>query len=378
MSIYLDWAASSPPESSIIQESYELSCEFFGNPSSVHDYGKKATQYLSLARERAAKSLCVPQNTLYFTSGGTESNHIPLLSLLQRPGRGSIAISSIEHPSITEQAHILKSQGWKILTIPCDKDGFISPQKVLNTIQNDTALVSVMAVNNETGAIQPIVDIGNALQELYQNKKKPYFHVDAVQAIGKILFDCSTKNIDSVSISAHKIGGPRGIGLLYLNRNIHPFIRGGGQEKGMRPGTENLAGAWALSLCLEKSINALSVSTQYKIMNALIQNIEQISEVKIIPETRTKSDPRFSPWIIQLTNSIVPGEVLVRAFSDHEIYISTGSACSTRKIHRPVLQAMQILPKDQQNAIRISCGKSTSVNEIETFTSVFKKILKTL
>lgn len=378
MSLYLDWAASSPPESEIIKDSYVLSCEAFGNPSSIHEFGRESAKYLSIARERAASCLGVLPQTLYFTSGGTESNHIPLISLIQRPVKGSIAISSIEHPAIIEQARMLELQGWKILPITCDTEGFISPETVVNTIQNDTALVAVMAVNNETGAIQRVEEIGKVLQNVSKGKRKLHFHVDAVQAIGKIPFSCSTENIDSVAISAHKIGGPKGTGILYLNHRIEPFIRGGGQENGLRPGTENLAGAWAISLCLEKTMKLLAESSQHTVMNTLIQNMRTIEDVKIIPETRLENDTRFSPWILQVTNSKIPGEVLVRSFSDHGIYISTGSACSARKNIRPVLEAMKVSIKDQKNAIRISFGNSTKIEDILSFTDIFQKILQTL
>ena len=237
MSVYLDWAATTPPDREILAEAMAVSLERYGNPSSVHEPGKNARATLEDARTKAAAALGVKPETIFFTSGGTESNHLPMLSLLQRPVRGTIAISAIEHPSIVEQARMLELTGWKTLVIPVTPDGFVTPDAVLSTIRDDTSFVAVMAVNNETGAIQPVREIASALMSRPSGKKKPHFHVDAVQAAGKIPLDLSAQGIDSASVSAHKLQGPRGIGLLYMARKLEPFIRGGGQEAGIRPGT---------------------------------------------------------------------------------------------------------------------------------------------
>lgn len=382
MSIYLDWAATSPPKKEFLFEAAEIACTEYGNPSSLHSEGKKAASLLLDARKRCALSLGVKPDTLIFTSGGTESDHIPMLSLLQRPVRGTIAISAIEHPAIIEQAKILESAGWKTLVIPVTSDGFVTKEAVLQTIHNDTAFVAVMAVNNETGAIQPIEEIGEALIASCTGRKKPHFHVDAVQAVGKISLTPGFPGIDSLSISAHKIQGPRGIGLLYLEKRIEPFIRGGGQESGIRPGTENLAGAWAFSRALEESTRTLEnqkksgTPTEIETLMAhIIVSLTAIPQVSIIPENRSPVDHRFSPWIIQCTNTVLPGEVLVRALSDQGMYISMGSACSSRKKTRPVLNAMQISQQKQQNSFRISIGPSTTIDEIETFISTLKSVL---
>ena len=186
MSVYLDWAATSPPDEAILAETLEISRDHFGNPSSIHRSGAAAAGILTAARDRCATALNCPADTLYFTSGGTEANHIPLLSLLTRPVRGTIAVSAIEHPSIREQAAVLAKCGWNVATIPVDRDGFITPEAVLATIDEETAYVAVMAVNNETGAIQPVADIATALTRVCAGKRKPHFHVDFVQAAGKI------------------------------------------------------------------------------------------------------------------------------------------------------------------------------------------------
>jgi len=298
-----------------------------------------------------------------------------MLSLLQRPNRGTIAISEIEHPAIIEQAKMLECAGWKTVRIPANREGFVTPDAVASSIREDTAFVAVMAVNNETGAIQPFAEIGRRIIEVSAGRKKPHFHVDAVQAAGKIALNLCTEGIDSAAISGHKIGAPRGIGLLYLAHRVEPFVRGGGQEGGMRPGTENLAGAWALSMCLEKSAQALETSNAFDVMAFCVKTLTSIPGVSVIPQSRNPVDGRFSPYVAQFTNGRLPGEVLVRALSDRGVYISTGSACSSKKKTRHVLEAMKVRAEDQKNAFRISIGNATTVADIEALAEALSACL---
>lgn len=378
MSAYFDWAATTRPNPEILELANKIAVSVYANPSSVHSDGKKAAQTLEQARTDCARILGTSPSTLYFTSGGTESDYVPLLALLQRPVRGSVAISAIEHPAIAEQAKMLSHTGWETLVIPADRDGFVSPEAVLSTIREDTAYVAVMAVNNETGAIQPVEQIAEALVQSCKGRKKPHFHVDAVQAIGKIPVSFTSTGIDSGAISGHKIGGPRGIGLLYLARRIEPFIRGGGQESGIRPGTENVPGAVALAAALDAAIYGLDIDHGMKMMDMIIERLGSLGGFTTIPESRTLSDSRFSPWIIQLSNSSIPGEVLVRSLSAYDISISTGSACSSRKKSRPVLDAMRVPKNIQQNAFRLSIGPTTDESDIEQLYHALKEICRRL
>lgn len=373
--IYFDWAATSQPHSELLKKAYEISLSSFANPSSPHEFGLNTKKLLEQARTRCATALALDPRNIYFTSGGTESNHLPLLSILLRPQKGSIAISNIEHPSIMNQAKVFETLGWKVLNIPSTKDGFITKEAVLQTIKDDTTYVSVMAVNNETGAIQHIEEIGRALQEIGSHTKKPFFHVDAVQAIGKIPFCIDSSYIDSLSISAHKLQGPKGIGILYCSKNIEPFIKGGSQEQGIRPGTENLYGAISASLCLEHALNTFDYSKAHLQMEKIISSFLEHKDISIIPTNRSSNDPRFSPWITQFSNSKLPAEVLVRSLSDKNIYVSTGSACSSKKKTRPILEAMKIPSNVQQNAFRVSIGPTTSDSDIEQLITRIKQIL---
>lgn len=375
--IYLDWAATALPQEDIITEALKKAFINFANPSSKHFMGRDARIALEEARSQVAEILHTIADRIIFTSGGTEGDYIPMLSLMNLPSACSIAVSSIEHSAVREQAAAMKARGYRILNIPSDKNGFISAESVLKTIDSDTAFVSVMAVNNETGAIQHIAEIGRALEEYSKGKRRIHFHTDAVQAIGKVPFELSKLPIHSASFSGHKIGAPRGIGFLYLAKNMESFVRGGGQEKGMRPGTENLAGILALSGCLKKYYDNLEnyLSHAKKLMDFLIGELANIEGLSFIPESRLQLKDKFSPWILQFAVKELTGEVLVRCLSEKGLCISTGSACSSKKQIRPVLEAMKINAKVQQNSVRVSIGPSTQKNELEVFVKTLKKIL---
>ena len=382
---YFDWAATSPADRGIALEALNVSQEFYANPSSVHKAGIDAHAKIEEARKRCARVLNILPGTLIFTSGGTESNHIPILSLLTRPSAGSILIGSTEHAAVREQAYALKHAGWTVLTADCTKSGIIGPDEVLKKLRDDTALVCVMAVNNETGAIQPIYEIADALSAR-TGKKRPKFHVDAVQACGKIPLDLSHAGIDTAAISAHKIYGMRGTGLLYSAVRQEPFLRGGGQEGGIRSGTENLFGIWALTLCLEKYAARQnfehSAENQKKRCARFIGGLSTVASCTIIPQNRIREPELYSPWIVQASFKGIPGEVMVRALSARGFYISTGSACSSHKsgtnAGRPVLEAMGIDKESALCSVRFSFGAHTRDEDIDNLLEAVQKTVKEL
>jgi cysteine desulfurase len=373
---YFDWAATSPADEDILRSSLEKSLEVWGNPSSVHSIGKAAHALLESARVLCADVLEVPSDKLFFTSGGTESDHIPLLSVLNRPQHGTVLFSSLEHPAVRNEAEELRKCGWKAEAIPSDAAGMITAESVLSKLTDDTVLVCVMAVNNETGAVQPVYEIADALIKAAGNRRRVKLHVDCVQAAGKIPFTLSHEGIDSAAFSAHKICGPRGTGILYLADPIEPFLRGGGQEKNMRSGTENVYGALAFSKCLERyyitgqNQQALErLALQQKYTHSFLERIAQINGCTIIPSARLESvhENEYSPWIVQAAFCNIPGQVMLRALDAEGFCISTGSACSSRKNDRPVLEAMKVQTSLRENAVRFSFGPHTtekSMNEL--------------
>lgn len=380
---YFDWAATSPADEDILQESLAISIKSWGNPSSVHQIGKNAALVLQEARSTAAKALGVKAENIYFTSGGTESDQIALLSILNKPQKGTVLISSIEHPAIREQALALKKCGCNIVQIPCDSKGIICVESLEKLITNDTMLVCVMAVNNETGAIQPIYQIADLLKKVSQGKRKPKFHVDCVQAAGKIPLDLNYDGIDSAALSAHKICGPRGIGIFYSKNPIEPFLCGGGQEKGIRSGTENLFGAVAFSKCLEryfiKNNDNLAIkkyNEQVKITNSFIKKLSELKGCTIIPENRANLEDSslYSPWVIQASFKNIPGNVMLRALDSKGFFISTGSACSTKKQSRPILEAMNVNKDLRESSVRFSFGPHTTQKAIDELFDAVKEV----
>ena len=370
---YFDWAATSPADEDILKESLNETLECWGNPSSTHAVGKKARELFEAARTRAATALGVKPETIYFTSGGTESDQIPLLAVLAKPNKGTVLVSSIEHPAIREQAEALKNCGWNIVQIPADSNGVITPEAVTSLITNDTMLICIMAVNNETGVIQPIYEIADAITKTCEGKRRPKFHVDCVQAAGKISLNLAYKGIDSAALSSHKICGPRGIGILYMKDAIEPFLRGGGQEKGLRSGTENVFGAVAFSKCLERYYNKAKASDAER-TNNFIEKLASLPGCTIVPPSRLEKKELFSPYVVQAAFKNIPGNVMLRALDSKGFSISTGSACSAKKNKRPVLEAMHVDPKLRENAVRFSFGPHTTDKAVEELLAAVSEI----
>jgi len=383
---YFDWAASAPMDACCCSVPY-------GNPSSNHSEGREAKLALENARERCATVLNVPPETLYFTSGGTESNSIVLFSNLMRKGQGRVIASMAEHSSIREGIETLEKMGKLTGKIGVDSAGRVNEHLFAKALEKygDVRFASVMAVNNETGSISDIASIRDVIKE---NSSPIHLHCDLVQAIGKIEVDIQNWGIDSASISAHKIGGPRGIGLLYLRRPSHQggievFYTGGGQERGIRGGTENTCGAVSLASCLEKYALPETVHTENKKAKErwkkLLTSLTAMERCVLIPSTRGAIDLNdeiekewFSPYILQVAFKGVPGEVMARALDDLGFAVSTGSACSSSSPERPVLMAMGIEESLRLEGIRISQGFSTTDEEIDLLLEAIAEVLKFL
>ena len=330
---YFDWAATAPCDKEILRDSLEIAIEYDANPSATHKKGSEARKILEEARASCAKSLGVKANQVFFTSGGTESDHIPLLSVMNSPKKGRIIVSGIEHPALREECQLLQKQGFELVTVNPDKNGFISPQSIAENISGDTLFVSVMAVNNETGCIQPIYEIADAITEATKGKRRPHFHVDCVQAAGKNPLVLEHEGIDSAALSAHKISGPRGIGILYLSRPVNSFLVGGGQESNVRSGTENLFGAVAFSKCLEKYYLSKNnepmlkrFEEQKEWTREFLKKLLEIKRCRLVPEIRgdfARTEDFFSPWVVQAAFIGIPGKVMVRALDAKGFSIST-------------------------------------------------------
>jgi cysteine desulfurase len=322
------------------------------------------------ARNLSAEVLGVPADTLYFTAGGTEANAIVLFSWLRRAAKGRLLYSAIEHPSVRENCLVLESLKIPTSVIGVEKDGRVSKANLSRALEKhpDTRFITIMGVNNETGAIMDVADIAANIREFELKIKHPiHFHCDYVQALAKAPIDISA--CDSCSFSAHKLGGQRGIGLLYLKKQLQPLYVGGGQEKGIRAGTENVTGAISFAEMLSKRARADTVKQEREKaalrMKRLILELKKIPRCVLIPQDRTPQDERFSPWILQARFRDVPGEVMVRALDDAGIAISTGSACSAGSNKRPVLEAMGLDETAQLEGVRISQGWTTTDADLD-------------
>jgi cysteine desulfurase len=346
----------------------------YGNASSQHSFGREAKEAVEKAREIIARSINSSPEEIYFTSGGTESNNWALKEIFFRyslEGKKNIIISKIEHPSIIEVAKMLEKLGARITYIEVDKEGFIDMSQLASTIKEDTLIVSVIHANNEIGTIQNIEAIGELCKS-----KKVYFHVDACQSYGKIKIDVDKQNIDLLTLNSHKIYGPKGVGALFIRKgiNLPAFINGGGHEKGLRSGTENVPAIVGfgeavkrISLVNTKKIGKLRDYTVNKILN--------------IPKTRLNGaagDKRLCNNI-NISFRDIEGESISQSLEEFGILISTGSACASHTLKKShVLKAIGLNDLEINTSIRISLSKYTTKEEIDYFISKLNIIVKRL
>ncbi|HWP69166.1 MAG TPA: aminotransferase class V-fold PLP-dependent enzyme, partial [Rectinemataceae bacterium] len=282
-------------------------------------------------------------------------------------------VSAIEHAAIHAQSEVLARMGFSVSYVKPDSDGIISPQKVAGELRPSTKLVAIMAVNNETGAIQDVSAIGSAIASASDARKMrpPLFHIDCVQALGKIPLDIPASQATSAAFSAHKLRGPKGIGALWYSKTPEPLALGGGQEMGLRSGTENLFGASAFATCAAKAIASMDQSFAHacSLEKELIEGLHKIKGACVVPQSRTGRDTRWSPWIVSAAFPGLAGEVFARALSDAGICVSTGSACSHagKTKGRRILDAMGLPEELSFSAIRISIGPTSTKQDIDTF-----------
>ncbi|HFI0346336.1 TPA: cysteine desulfurase family protein [Streptococcus suis] len=371
--IYFDNAATTQVYPEVLKTYTEVATKIWGNPSSLHNLGSQATRILEASRKQIAELLGQDSKEIFFTSGGTEGDNWVIKGVaFEKAHLGKhIIVSAIEHPAVKESALWLKTQGFEVDLAPVNAQGFVDVSALESLIRPDTTLVSVMAVNNEIGAIQPI----QAISQLLADKPTISFHVDAVQAIGKVPTErYLTDRVDFASFSGHKFHSVRGVGFVYVKagKKIAPLLTGGGQESDKRSTTENVAGiaatAKALRLTLDKAADSQKRLAAMK--QILVDELGKYDDVTVFSGIED-----FVPNIVTFGIKNIRGEVIVHAFEDHQIYISTTSACSS-KAGKPAgtLIAMGVPQKLAQTAVRISLDDDNDMGQIEQFLTIFKQI----
>ena len=376
--IYLDNSATTRCLESVANIVAKVMCEDYGNPSSMHMKGVQAENYVKMARMVIAKNLKVNEKEIFFTSGGTESDNWAIIGAAMANHRAGnhLITTCIEHPAVLRTMEYLETQGFQVTYLPVDEFGRIRLQDLENALTPNTILVSIMHTNNEIGALQPIAEAGNIIKRYNPNI---VFHVDAVQGYGKFRIAPKKMGVDMMSVSGHKIHGPKGIGFLYINEKvkIKPVFYGGGQQKGMRSGTDNVPGVAGLAKAVEEVYQSLEKDVEhlYAIKEYFINGLMQIPDVKINGYTGFDS----APHIVSVSIRSIRSEVMLHALEDRGIYVSAGSACSSHKATTSAtLRAIGVEKDLLDSTIRFSFSIFTTREEIDYTLKVLYDIIPML
>ncbi len=378
MFVYLDNSATTKPYAEVIAETVHYMEKDFGNPSSLHRMGITAEKAMKESRRTIAASIGVKEEEIFFTSGGTEADNIAIFGTAQaRKRRGNkIITSKIEHPAVLESYKKLESMGFQTEYVPVDRNGIVDLSVLENLIDDQTVLISMMHVNNETGTIQPVNELADL--KIRMEKKlgtEIILHVDAVQSYGKLPVSIK-EGIDLLTVSGHKVHGPKGIGALYIRKGLHiqPCIYGGGQEKGIRSGTENVPAVVGFGKAA--AISCGNMKERMEKMNAVKAYLAKGIQDEI-QDVRFNSPERGSDAILNVSFLGVRGEVLLHTLEQSEIYVSTGSACSSNKKGQShVLKAMGLNDKEIEGAIRFSFSEFNTIEEMDYVLAELKNAVR--
>lgn len=370
---YLDNSATTQVTPAVAEVAVELMCNTFGNPASVHSLGLDAHKITEQARETVASFMGCKKEEIYFTSGGTEGNNLAILggTLAAKRKGNKVITTAVEHPSVLQAVEELKNRGFEAVVLPVQKNGVVSLQDLEDAIDEQTVFISVMLVNNETGAIQPV----DKIREIVKRKNSPaLIHTDCVQALGKYPFSLRALGVDLASVSGHKVHGPKGVGALYIKEGVRilPQTYGGGQEKGLRSGTVAVSQIGAFAKAVEQLPKGNEgVEQAIRLREQLLLGIAQV------PDAVINSTLEGSPYIVNCSVAGIPSEVMIRALEAEGVYVSGGSACA-KGGRSHVLLAQGVAPKLVDSALRISFSNHTTKDEIEQFLNAFTKACRFL
>lgn len=365
MEVYFDNSATTRCLPNVAALMTKIMCEDYGNPSSMHRKGVESEQYIRHAKEIIARTLKVQEKEILFTSGGTESDNLALIGTAFANFRSGnhIITTQIEHPAILETCAYLKTQGFEVTYLPVDSNGVISLVDLEKAMTSQTILVSIMHTNNEIGSVQPIAEAGALIKRINPNT---VFHVDAVQGFGKFRIYPKKMNVDLLSVSAHKIHGPKGVGFLYMNEKVKvkPIMHGGGQQKGMRSGTDNVPGIAGMALAVEEIYKDFEEKTEYlyNIKERFIKGLEHLEDVKVNGLTGKDS----APHVVSVSIGGIRSEVMLHALEDRGVYVSAGSACASNKpATSATLKAMGVEKQYLDSTLRFSFSVLTTEEEVD-------------
>jgi len=373
--IYFDNSATTKINDSVLESYLEASKRYYGNPSSLHVMGEETSNLLKRSRAQVAELLQVDSEEIVFTSGGTEGDNWAIKgTAIEKMAYGKHIISTaIEHPAVIKSLEQLEQMGWEVTYLSVDEKGQIDLDELKQAIRKDTVLVSIMAVNNEMGSIQPLRKIG----EILETYPSIHFHVDAVQAVGKIDLDLAGSRIDIAVFSGHKFHAPKGTGFIYLKkgRKLAPLMSGGGQEKGKRSGTENVPGNIAMAKALRLLLEDVTAKRKRlsELKNELTDYLKKLEKVTIFTPDGS------APHIVCFGMNRIRGEVIVHALEKHGIIVSTTSACSSRrKTKTPTVLDMGYTKEEAESAVRISLSHLNTNDEVQEFKDQFNLIYQQL
>ena len=378
MEAYLDNSATTRCSKAAADMVYKLLTEDFGNPSSLHMKGVIAENYINDAKKKIAKTLKVQDKEILFTSGGTESNNLAIIgsALANKRAGKHIITSSVEHASVYSPMQFLEELGFEVTYLPVNSDGQISVEKLKAAIRDDTILVSLMHVNNEIGAVMPIEEAGAAIKAA---NPSTIFHVDAIQSYGKFVIRPKKMNIDLLSVSGHKIHGPKGSGFLYIKdkTRIKPIIYGGGQQKGMRSGTENVPAYAGLGVAAEEIYTDFDkkIAHMYSIRDHFIDEVLQIDGVTV----NGRCDHENAPHVVSVSIEGIRAEVMLHTLEEKNVYVSAGSACSSN--HPAISSTLKSIGVKQNlldSTIRFSFCVNTTMEEVDYAISVMRDVIPKL
>jgi len=386
--IYLDYAATTPLDKKVFKAMEPYFSEKYGNPSSIHSFGQETQAAIDKARDQVVKFLNCKPSEIVFTGSASESDNMAIRGLLKalkrRKREGEkvhIVTSSIEHKAVLETCHDLEKDGVKISYVPVGRDGIVNLDDLKAEITPETDLVSIMYVNNETGIIQPIKKIGNLLEEMNKTKEhRIFFHIDAVQAANWLSCDTQDLKVDLLTLSGHKIYGPKGVGVLYIKQGtpISSIITGGDQEWGLRAGTENIANIAGMGAAIEQIKSQKSkIKSIIKLRDKLVKGV-----LGKIPDSKLngpRKDEDRAPHIANFSFRGIEGEALVMTLDREGVAASTGSACTSRALlPSHVLMAMGLEELEAHSSLRMSLGKYTTEKEINYFLKILPKVVERL